>query len=94
MDTQITERLQKMLVADQDLSLAEAALLLAKDEYPGLDVDAYLARLYELATRVRVRLPEGANIEDTLDVSFAQRQIERFREALAILKDATTKSDT
>jgi alanine racemase len=29
-----------------------------------------------------------ANIEDTLDVSFAQRQIERFREALAILKDA------
>ncbi|MEK7840950.1 MAG: transglutaminase-like domain-containing protein, partial [Pseudomonadota bacterium] len=66
MDTQITERLQKMLVADQDLSLAEAALLLAKDEYPGLDVDAYLARLDELATRVRVRLPEGANIEDTL----------------------------
>ncbi|MEK6551327.1 MAG: transglutaminase-like domain-containing protein [Pseudomonadota bacterium] len=66
MDTQITERLQQMLVADQDLSLAEAALLLAKDEYPGLDVDAYLARLDELATRVRVRLPEGANIEDTL----------------------------
>jgi alanine racemase len=29
-----------------------------------------------------------ANIEDTLDVSFAQRQIEKFREALTILKDA------
>ena len=29
-----------------------------------------------------------ANIEDTLDASFAQLQIERFREALGILKDA------
>ena len=66
MDTLITERLQKILVADKDLSLAEAALLLAKDEYPALDVDAYLTRLDELATRVRARLPEGANIEDTL----------------------------
>lgn len=66
MDTSITERLQKILLVDQELSLAEAALLLAKDEYPALDVDAYLTRLDELATRVRTRLPEGANIEDTL----------------------------
>jgi alanine racemase len=55
--------------------------------------------LRELAAFVRrvLELPhvdiEGvythfANIEDTLDVSFAQRQIERFREALGILKDA------
>jgi alanine racemase len=29
-----------------------------------------------------------ANIEDTLDASFAQLQIEKFRQALAILKDA------
>jgi regulator of sirC expression with transglutaminase-like and TPR domain len=66
MDAMITERLQKLLGAEQELSLAEAALLLAKDEYPALDVDAYLARLDELAGRVRARLPECANIEDTL----------------------------
>ena len=29
-----------------------------------------------------------ANIEDTLDTSFAQLQIEKFRQALAVLKDA------
>ncbi len=45
------ERLEKVIhSSEQELNLAEAALLVAKDEYPGLDVDAYLRRLDELAT--------------------------------------------
>jgi hypothetical protein len=36
--------------------LDRAALLVAAEEYPDLDVDAYLARLDELADGVRPRL--------------------------------------
>ena len=32
-----------------DVSLAEGALLIAAEEYDGLDVDAYLARIDEMA---------------------------------------------
>jgi regulator of sirC expression with transglutaminase-like and TPR domain len=39
--------------ADERLDLAEAALLIAAEEYPGLDVAAYLARLDALGERVR-----------------------------------------
>lgn len=55
-----------------------------------------LEELAEFVSRI-LKLPnldiEGvythfANIEDTLDASFAQSQIEKFREALGILKDA------
>lgn len=61
------ERLEKVIhSSEQELNLAEAALLVAKDEYPGLDVDAYLRRLDELATEVQLRLPERAGLEDVL----------------------------
>ena len=61
------ERLQKIFKgSEQDLNLAEAALLIARDEYPGLDVEAYLQRLDELATGVQQRLPAQAGLEDTL----------------------------
>lgn len=38
------------------LDLARAALLIAAEEYPGLDIDQYLGRLTELAGQVRLRL--------------------------------------
>jgi regulator of sirC expression with transglutaminase-like and TPR domain len=38
------------------LDVAEVALLLARDEYPGLDVDAYLAELGGMAREVAPRL--------------------------------------
>jgi regulator of sirC expression with transglutaminase-like and TPR domain len=44
--------------AEPELNLARAALLLAKEEYPQLPVDAYLGRLDELAEMVRDRLAE------------------------------------
>jgi regulator of sirC expression with transglutaminase-like and TPR domain len=41
---------------DAEIDLAEAALLVAAEEFPGLDVPAYLHRLDALAERVRRRL--------------------------------------
>lgn len=43
-------------LADDRIDLARVLLLIAAEEYPGLDVDAYLARLDELADGVRPRL--------------------------------------
>lgn len=61
------ERLAQIAkVSEQDLNLAEAALLIAVEEYPGLDVEAYLRQIDELATSVQQRLPAQAGLEDTL----------------------------
>ena len=55
------ERL-KQLVNDHEeaINLAEVALLLAEEEYPNLDVGAYLRRLDDLSGNVRARLSPGA----------------------------------
>ncbi len=39
---------------EEKFDLAEAALLIAAEEHPGLDVAAYLARIDDLAERVRI----------------------------------------
>ena len=41
---------------DEDVSLAEGALWIAAEEYPGLAVNDYLAQLHDMATRLRSRL--------------------------------------
>ncbi len=41
---------------DASIDLARAALLIAAEEYPALDVDQYMDRLAELAERVRLHL--------------------------------------
>lgn len=41
---------------DQDLDLARAALFVAREEYPQLPIDVYLARLDQIAEEVRGRL--------------------------------------
>lgn len=67
MEAPMYERLAKIAkVAEQDFNLAEAALLIAMDEYPALDVEAYLRRLDELASGVQRMLPAQAGLEDTL----------------------------
>src|SRR5438477_1009405 len=40
---------------DREIDLGRAALLIAQEEYPGLSSETYLARLDELAARVRSR---------------------------------------
>jgi len=47
-----------------DIDLAAVALYLAADEYPDLDVPAYLDRLADLAERVRPHL--GGSLEETV----------------------------
>ena len=62
-----TERLQRMLAEpEENFSLAEAALLIAQDEYPGLDVDAYMQRLDAIAKNVQRRLGPDRGFEDTI----------------------------
>lgn len=45
---------------DGGLDLAEAALLIAADEYPAIDAGAYLARLRAMSERIGSRLPPAS----------------------------------
>jgi alanine racemase len=59
----------------QGIALSELAEFVGRIlELPNLDIEGVYTHF--------------ANIEDTLDASFAQSQIERFRQALAVIKDA------
>jgi regulator of sirC expression with transglutaminase-like and TPR domain len=51
---------------EEELDLAEAALLIAQEEHPELDVAVYLRRLDELAAAVRARLPEAPAPADVI----------------------------
>jgi regulator of sirC expression with transglutaminase-like and TPR domain len=52
--------------ADEDIDLAEAALLIATTANHDLDVDRYLARIDELARGLRARVPEDARPDDLI----------------------------
>lgn len=52
---------------EDELNLGEAALLIAQEEQPDLDVSFYLNRLAMLADAVRSRTPTGANQEETIE---------------------------
>ncbi len=57
-------RLEDILTKpDREVNLAEAALLIAAEEYPDLDVRAYLARLEEMGAALRQRLDEESRPE-------------------------------
>jgi regulator of sirC expression with transglutaminase-like and TPR domain len=62
--------------ADENIDLAEAALLIAQEEQPDLDVASYLRKLDELATAVRARLPESPTPADVI----TSMNIQLFRE--------------
>ena len=63
-----TKRFERRIVEpdDPDINLAEAALLIAKDEYPSLDVDRYLGELDLVASRARAQLGPNAPEEEIL----------------------------
>jgi len=48
------------------IDLARACLLIAKDAYPGLDVDGYLGEIERLAARLRGRLPLADDAEERI----------------------------
>lgn len=52
--------------ADESIDLAEAALLIAADEYADLDVDAYLTQLDDMATLLKRRLRADISQADTI----------------------------
>ena len=61
------ERFQQIVSGpDEEINLAEAALLIASEEYPDLDIAAYLARLDEMAATLKRRLRADISPADTI----------------------------
>jgi regulator of sirC expression with transglutaminase-like and TPR domain len=54
--------------SEEDLDIAEGALIIAADEYPELDVARYIARLDKMAGQVRSHLPRDRNPQETVGV--------------------------
>lgn len=51
---------------EEQIDLAEFALLLAQDAYPELQIQDYLARLDDMADHIQSRLTEGGDFHDRL----------------------------
>ena len=51
---------------EEEIDLAEAALIVAAPEYPGLDIPAYLARFAEMAATLKRRLRRDISPTETL----------------------------
>jgi regulator of sirC expression with transglutaminase-like and TPR domain len=51
---------------DNDMNLAEAALLIASDQYPGLEITKYLGKIDAIAARVSALKPSNENVRDAL----------------------------
>lgn len=67
MNTPAYRKLAELLSrGEADWRLAEAALVIALDEYPGLDVGGCLRRLEALADELRRETPSGAGLEDRI----------------------------
>jgi regulator of sirC expression with transglutaminase-like and TPR domain len=61
------ERFRKIVCGpDEEINLAEAALLIASEEYPDLDVEAYLARLDAMGATLKRRLRADISPADTI----------------------------
>jgi regulator of sirC expression with transglutaminase-like and TPR domain len=59
----MSDRLRQIVSGpDEDISLAEAALLIAGHGYPDLNVAAYLSRIEELAYMLRLRIAEDESV--------------------------------
>jgi regulator of sirC expression with transglutaminase-like and TPR domain len=67
MHSTAVEKLRDLMQrSEEEWNLAEAALLMAADDYPGMDVARYLRRIDDLAADLRGRLPPDATFEDTV----------------------------
>ncbi len=53
-------------VADESIDLTRAALIIARTEYPDLDLSPYIARIQGLAARVRERIPDPGDPGETI----------------------------
>ncbi len=57
---------QRLAAGANDVSLPRIALEIARDAYPDIDIEAYLARIAELAARAKVRFRPGSKVRDIL----------------------------
>jgi regulator of sirC expression with transglutaminase-like and TPR domain len=57
---------RRLAAGEAPVDLARIALEIARDAYPRLEIEAYLARIAALAERVRPRCPRGASVRDIL----------------------------
>ncbi|WP_043286625.1 SirB1 family protein [Paraburkholderia oxyphila] len=76
MNTRVLDYFSTLVADDESLPLTEAALAIAQDAYPDLDLQGTLAEIDELALRAKKRMPEGADLRQ--QVSFLNRVF--FRE--------------
>lgn len=51
---------------DNDISLAQGALMVARFEYPDLNIDNYLLKIKKIAEEINNRLPDTANAAEIL----------------------------
>jgi regulator of sirC expression with transglutaminase-like and TPR domain len=65
--TRILDYFSSLMADDDTLPLTEAALSLAQDAYPDLDMQAVLAEIDELVVRARRRLPDDADVRTRVD---------------------------
>ncbi|SPB15761.1 transglutaminase [Caballeronia novacaledonica] len=65
--TRILDYFSSLMADDETLPLTEAALSLAQDAYPDLDMQAALAEIDELVVRARRRMPDDANMKQKVD---------------------------
>jgi regulator of sirC expression with transglutaminase-like and TPR domain len=75
---------RRLAAGERPVDLARIALEIAGDAYPELEIEGYLARLAELAERVRPRCPRGAAVRDILGqinwVLFVEEELRGNRE--------------
>ncbi|WP_323121115.1 SirB1 family protein [Burkholderia alba] len=62
--TRVLDYFSSLVAEDDGLPLTEAALSLAQDAYPDLDLQGVLAELDALVVRLRKRLPDGIEMRD------------------------------
>lgn len=76
---------EELSVAEPDMDLARAALLIAKEEYPQLSVELYLARLDQVAEEVKDRLADETAplvvLHEMLDTLYRRRGFGANRKA-------------
>jgi regulator of sirC expression with transglutaminase-like and TPR domain len=66
--TRLLDYFNVLVADDESLPLTEAALALAQDAYPDLDLQATLAEIDALVVRLKRRIPDGADVVRKLSV--------------------------
>jgi tetratricopeptide (TPR) repeat protein len=55
-----------LALPEEEIDVGRAALVVAREDRPALEIDPYLRRLDEIAQRLRRRTPEGASVREAL----------------------------